>query len=85
MMSQCLQTNTSVIAHKLHRSLLIAGRDFDGFHLSLSVIYWSAVSVCERKMALLLFTDGSAGALLMFQRSLSVYNCLVADCLKILH
>ncbi len=70
MMSQCPRTNTSVIAHKLQRSLLIAGCDFDGFHLSISVIYWSAVSMCVREMALLLFTDGSAGALLMFQRSL---------------
>lgn len=51
-MSQCPRTNTSVIAHKLQRSVLIGGRDFDGFHLSISVKYWSAVSVrrvwCER-------------------------------------
>lgn len=41
MMSQCPRTNTSVIAHKFQPSVLIGGRDFDGFHLSISVKYWS--------------------------------------------
>lgn len=39
------RTNTSVIAHKLQRFMLIGGRDFDEFHLSINMKYWHAVSL----------------------------------------